>query len=85
LPLSCVSLPERREATVNETEPRPPRPLALAEEIDDLRRRLGSMRSADPADEEELHRLGDDIRRLATRLRICNGEHREGARTQPDL
>jgi hypothetical protein len=70
---------------VNETEPRPPRPLALAEEIDDLRRRLGSMRSADPVDEEELQRLGDDIRRLATRLRIRNGEQREGARTQPDL
>jgi len=43
------------------------------------------MRLADPVDEEELHRLGDDIRRLATRLRIRNGEHREGARTQLDL
>jgi hypothetical protein len=69
---------------MNEAEPGPSRPLALAEEIEDLRRRLGSMGSADPVDEEELHRLGDDIRRLATRLRVRNGEHREGARTQPD-
>ena len=70
---------------MNETEPRPPRPLALAEEIEDLRRRLGSMRSADPADEEELHRLGDDIRRLATRLRLRNGKAGERTRAQPDL
>ena len=70
---------------MNETEQRPPRPLALAEEIEDLRRRLGSMRSSDPADEEELHQLGDDIRRLATRLRLRNDKACERTRAQPDL
>jgi hypothetical protein len=53
---------------MNAMEQRRPTPLRLAYEFDDLRRILREMRVDDRGREEELRRLGEDLRQLTARL-----------------
>ncbi len=60
---------------MNERSTQTRAPAELADELDDLRRRLGAIAPAETATEEELERLGADIRRVASKLRDIGSDH----------